>query len=406
MEHNSQPDINIGTCGHVAQGKSTLIKSITGISPMRYKSEKLKNLTIKLGYANSIIYKCNCDGFNSYKCNIKEKICNKCGSEYQKQKNISFVDCPGHQSFMGTMLNGACLMDVALLVISASDECPQPQTVEHLKALTVMGVKKIIILQNKIDLVNREGALKSLKEIKKFVNGTIAENSPIIPISAQLGININIVLHYICQINNIERNINENPRMVIVRSFDINNPNIDYKKMKGGVIGGSLTQGKLKIGDKIVIKPGLKIGNEYKKIPSEIISIKSDEIFLDEAVPGGLVGIELTIDPFLTSSDKLIGNFLELKEIKDENISSITLEYHQLKDTHKIKKNENLILNIYSSNIQAKIVSKYKEGDQKFIKLCDFSKPVYTGKGENITLLQRFDNRNHLFGFGIVKDIN
>ena len=114
----------------------------------------------------------------------------------------------------------------------------------------------------------------------------------------------------------------------------------------------------------------------------------------------------MTIDPFLTSSDKLIGNFLELQEIKDENISSITLEYHQLKDTHKIKKNENLILNIYSSNIQAKIVSKYKEGDQKFIKLCDFSKPVYTGKGEKFTLLQRFDNRNHLFGFGIVKDIN
>ena len=207
MKNNSQPDINIGTCGHVSEGKSTLIKSITGISPMRYKSEKLKNLTIKLGYANSIIYQCKCPDYNSYKCNVEELICSECNSEFQERKNISFVDCPGHQSFMGTMINGACLMDVALLVISANNPCPQPQTTEHLKALTVMGVEKIIILQNKIDLVDKEGALKSLKEIKNFIKGTIAENSPIIPISAQLNININILLEHISKIGKIERDI-------------------------------------------------------------------------------------------------------------------------------------------------------------------------------------------------------
>ena len=194
--------------------------------------------------------------------------------------------------------------------------------------------------------------------------------------------------------------------MVIVRSFDINKPNIDYNQIKGGVIGGSLIKGKLKIGDKVTIKPGIKIGKEYKKISSEIISIKSDEIFLNEAIPGGLIGVELSIDPFLTTSDKLIGNFIELEEIKHDEIKSITLEYHQLKDSHKIKKNESLILNIYSSNIQAKISSKYKQDNKKFIKLCEFNKPVYTDKGENITILQRVDNRNHLFGFGIVQEIN
>tara|TARA_Y100000991_G_scaffold215609_1_gene206839 strand:- start:3328 stop:4542 length:1215 start_codon:yes stop_codon:yes gene_type:complete len=401
-----QPDLNIGTCGHVAEGKSSLIKAITGISPMRYKSEQLKNLTIKLGYANSLIYKCNCEGYTAYKCNIKDEICNKCNKKYIIQKNISFVDCPGHESFMGTMLNGACLMDVALLVISANNSCPQAQTVEHLKALSVMNVKNIIILQNKLDLVSKEKALDNLQEIKKFIKGTIAENSPIIPISAQFGININIVLKHICDINNIKRNIDSPPKMVIVRSFDINKPNIDYNQIKGGVIGGSLLQGKLKKGDKITIKPGIKIGNNYIKISSEIISIKTDNIDLQEALPGGLIGIELLIDPFLTSSDKLIGNFIELDDEKDKNIQSLTLEYQQLKDSHKIKKNENIILNIYSANIQGKISSKYKQGEQRFIKITNFNKPVYTDQGENITLLQKINNRNCLFGFGIVKEIN
>lgn len=401
-----QPDLNIGTCGHVAEGKSSLINAITGISTMRYKSEKMKNLTIKLGYANSVIYKCNCKGYESYKCNVKEKICNICNSEYITKKNISFVDCPGHESFMGTMLNGACLMDVALLVISANNTCPQAQTIEHLKALSVMNIKNIIILQNKLDLVSKEKALNNLKEIKKFIKGTIAETSPIIPISAQLGININILLKYICELKNIERNIDSSPRMVIVRSFDINKPNIEYNQIKGGVIGGSLLQGKLKKGDKISIKPGIKIGNSYKKISSEIISIKTDNIDLQEALPGGLIGIELLIDPFLASSDKLIGNFIELDDEPDKNIQSLTLEYQQLKDSNKIKKNEDIILNIYSANIQGKISSKYKEGEQKFIKITDFNKPVYTDQGENITLLQRINNRNCLFGFGIVKEIN
>jgi translation initiation factor 2 subunit 3 len=403
---NCQPDLNIGTCGHVSEGKSTLIKSITGISPMRYKSEKIKNLTIKLGYANSIIYKCECQDYNAYKCNVKEKVCNLCGKNYTTQKNISFVDCPGHQSFMGTMLNGACLMDVALLVISANNKCPQPQTLEHLKALTVMNVNKIIILQNKIDLVSRDQAIHNLKEIKEFVKGTIAENSPIIPISAQLNININILLKHISNIENIKRDIDKSPRMIIVRSFDINNPNIEYQKIKGGVIGGSIIQGKLKIGDKITIKPGIKIGNDYKKISSEIISMRTDDTNLEEAKPGGLIGIELLIDPFLTSSDKLIGNFIELEENLDKEINSMILEYHQLKDSHKIKKNENIILNIYSANIQAKIISKYKTENKNFLTLSNFSKPVYTGEGENITILQRIENRNHLFGYGIVQKIN
>ena len=332
--------------------------------------------------------------------------CNLCGKNYTTQKNISFVDCPGHQSFMGTMLNGACLMDVALLVISANNKCPQPQTLEHLKALTVMNVNKIIILQNKIDLVSRDQAIHNLKEIKEFVKGTIAENSPIIPISAQLNININILLKHISNIENIKRDIDKSPRMIIVRSFDINNPNIEYQKIKGGVIGGSIIQGKLKIGDKITIKPGIKIGNDYKKISSEIISMRTDDTNLEEAKPGGLIGIELLIDPFLTSSDKLIGNFIELEENLDKEINSMTLEYHQLKDSHKIKKNENIILNIYSSNIQAKIISKYKTENKKFLTLSNFSKPVYTGEGENITILQRIENRNHLFGFGIVQKIN
>ena len=94
---------------------------------------------------------------------------------------------------MATMLSGAAIMDGAILVIAADEPCPQPQTREHLAAAEVSGIKNLIIVQNKIDIVDEKRALESYKEIKNFVKGTVAEKAPIIPISAQRGINIDVL---------------------------------------------------------------------------------------------------------------------------------------------------------------------------------------------------------------------
>ena len=130
-----QATINIGTIGHVAHGKSTVVKAISGVQTVRFKTEKVRNITIKLGYANAKIFKCSsvkCLRPGNYRANGSatgdEPICDKCGSTMVLQRHVSFVDCPGHDILMATMLNGAAVMDAALLLIAGNESCPQPQT--------------------------------------------------------------------------------------------------------------------------------------------------------------------------------------------------------------------------------------------------------------------------------------
>src|ERR1700744_3871063 len=94
---------------------------------------------------------------------------------------------------MSTMLNGAAVMDAALLLIAGNEPCPQPQTREHLAAVEIMKLKHLLILQNKIDLVKEKEAAAQYDEILNFIRGTVADGSPIIPISAQLKYNIDVV---------------------------------------------------------------------------------------------------------------------------------------------------------------------------------------------------------------------
>ncbi|KAH3735665.1 hypothetical protein DPMN_042200, partial [Dreissena polymorpha] len=201
-----QATINIGTIGHVAHGKSTLVKAISGVQTVRFKNEKVRNITIKLGYANAKIYKCDnetCPRPGCYRsCSSSKEDsfpCDRlgCAGRFRLLRHVSFVDCPGHDILMATMLNGAAVMDAALLLIAGNESCPQPQTSEHLAAVEIMKLKHILILQNKIDLVKESQAKEQYGQILAFVKGTIAEGAPVIPISAQLKYNIDVVCEYI-----------------------------------------------------------------------------------------------------------------------------------------------------------------------------------------------------------------
>lgn len=86
-------------------------------------------------------------------------------------RHVSFVDCPGHDILMATMLNGAAVMDAALLLVAANETCPQPQTSEHLAAVEIMKLEHLIILQNKVDLIKEQQALEHQKSIAAFVKG-------------------------------------------------------------------------------------------------------------------------------------------------------------------------------------------------------------------------------------------
>ena len=240
-----QATINIGTIGHVAHGKSTIVKAISGVKTVKHSAELVRNITIKLGYANAKIYKCNkCPRPKCYKSFGSSKSDNPkcenegCDGQLQLLRHVSFVDCPGHDILMATMLTGAAVMDAALLLIAANETCPQPQTSEHLAAIELMKLKKVFILQNKIDLVRDSAATDHYKEILQFIQCTIADGSPIIPVSAQLGYNIDVLCENL--VKNIpipERLFLEPPRLIVIRSFDVNKPGTIIDKIKGGFAG-------------------------------------------------------------------------------------------------------------------------------------------------------------------------
>ena len=311
-----QATINIGTIGHVANGKTILVFQISGILTTRHKIEKERNITYVLGYANAKLYKCpKCPQPECYKSAGSDADdhlkCDKCNEELELLRHVSFVDCPGHDILMATMLNGAAVMDAALLLIASNEICPQPQTIEHLAAVECIDLQNIIIIQNKIDLVKEENAKEHYAQIKKFVQGTKAAKSPIIPISAQLKYNIDAVIYHLCNIPIPKRDFISPPRFIVVRSFDTNKPGAEPEKLQGGVAGGTLMKGILKLGEIVEIRPGIpqKVQDKYVSVTpiySRIISLKAEENDLIYAIPGGLIGVGLKINPYLTRENSLV----------------------------------------------------------------------------------------------------
>jgi len=159
---------------------------------------------------------------------------------------------------MATMLNGAAVMDAALLLVAGNETCPQPQTSEHLAAVEIMRLENIIILQNKVDLVKPDAATAQHEQIRKFVAGTVADSAPVIPISAVLKHNIDVVCEFLCHRIPVPlRDFTSVCRLIVIRSFDVNKPGQDVTDLRGGVAGGSILQGVLRVGDEIEVRPGI-----------------------------------------------------------------------------------------------------------------------------------------------------
>jgi translation initiation factor 2 subunit 3 len=420
-----QATINIGTIGHVAHGKSTVVKAISGVHTVKFQNEKVRNITIYLGYANAKIYKCpKCpipDAYKSYTSSKEDtpKCPNTdCTEVLQLVRHVSFVDCPGHDVLMATMLTGAAVMDAAMLLIAGNMPCPQPQTSEHLAALEIMKLNSIIILQNKIDIIFKEekAAVKNYEEIKAFTKGTRAEFSPIIPISAQLKYNVDAVCQYIAEYIPVPlRDLTSSPQLIVIRSFDINRPGEEVDHLKGGVAGGSILKGVLKIGDEVEIKPGIVVkdfqGNiQCTAIRSRIVSLLAEQNDLLYAVPGGLIGVGLKIDPSLTKSNRLVGNVLGHPGKLPDVFTLIEISYHLLKklvgvksDTtsnkvHKITKGEILLINVRSNSTGGRVENM----TEKSIKITLIGAPCCAEIGEKVSISRKIENKWRLIGWGII----
>ncbi|KUG21254.1 eukaryotic translation initiation factor 2 gamma subunit [hydrocarbon metagenome] len=405
------PSANIGLVGHVDHGKTTLVSKMTGTWTDRHSEEIKRGISIRLGYADATFYICEgCEGSDAY---VNSPECPACGTKARAFRTVSFVDAPGHETLMATMLSGSALMDGAMLVIAANEACPQPQTKEHLMALELVGIRNIVIVQNKIDVVSQAEALEHYKQIKRFVRGTIAEHAPIVPVSAQRGINLGALIQALDEhIPEPERNPDVDPMMLIARSFDINKPGCSWRDVKGGVIGGSLVRGHLREGDDIEIRPGRQIQVEnrvkWDPITTKITSINTGSTRVAEATPGGLLGVGTKLDPALTKSDALAGQVAghagKLPPVWDRMKFDVTLMERVVgadseQAIEPLKHKEPLMLSVGTAVTVGVIVNARKNQVEVLLK-----RPVCAEVGARIAISRQLGGRWRLIGMGTLTE--
>lgn len=411
MKVRSQPEVNIGLVGHVDHGKTTLTEALSGVWTDTHSEEIKRGITIKLGYADSEFYRC-------LKCGDPKGYCTKakcpiCGGKTEYIRAVSFVDAPGHETLMATMLSGGAIMNGALLLIAANEKCPQPQTREHLMALDFIGVKNVVIVQTKIDLVTREKAVESQRNIREFVKGTVAENAPIVPVSAHFNANLDVLIKTIDEeIPTQEHLLEVDLRMFIARSFDVNKPGTVYKELKGGVLGGSLITGKVSVGEEIEIRPGIKVEEKgssiitFRPLITKVTSLISGGKSRKSLHPGGLSALGTDLDPHLTKSDSLIGSVLGKPGTLPPIIEKLRVETHLmdllvgLKDEIKvenIRTNEVLMLNIGTATTVGIVTSAHGNIAEMNLRMT-----VCAEEGQRVAISRRVGNKFRLIGYGIM----
>jgi len=393
-----QAELNIGMLGHVDHGKTTLTSALTGKWTDTHSEEIKRGISIRLGYADFKVFLCpKCGEYSA-----TEKCA--CGGKGAFKRKISIIDAPGHETLMTAVIAASNILDGALFLIAANEECPQPQTVEHLIILESMGVKNLIVVQTKIDLVSKEKALENHAQIKKFLKGTIAENAPIVPISANYRLNLNNLLKQIeSSIPTPERKEDSPLRMYISRSFDVNRPGTGIDDLKGGVLGGSVVQGSLNANDKVEIRPGIVRKEGGKPIPMlcEAKAIMEETESLPAAHPGGLIAIGTTLDPAITKSDALVGSVIGKPGSLPDATDAVRIKYSLLKRTDveipPLRDGEPIVVNVHTATCVGAIV-----GLAKGIATIKLKKPVVVEPGMRAALSKRVGQRWRLAGWGEV----
>jgi translation initiation factor 2 subunit 3 len=399
-----QPVINIGMIGHVSDGKSTIIKSLTGIITQKHSQEKIKNITIKLGYANAKIAKCNvCNApecYASFRSSEYNYICKYCNNKMTLINHVSFVDCPGHNQLLSTMINGTSVMDYTLLIESVANKIiPAPQTIEHLLLINKLKIKNIATIINKIDLCKPDRVYECIDDYNKFCNKSNLNTNMIVPISATFGINMDILCEILGNLEIPKRNIDSKVKLIIIRSFNINKPDTQIDDIKGGVVGGTIIEGQIKVNDELLLLSPIIINNKYKPLTCKVVSINSDVNKLDKAISGGLLGIMLDIDPALSSDNNLVGNVLINKDFTDyvitQNFNIILIDINN----NIFDINKTYIVNINSNILNCKITQLDREENKEINIRLD--KPIYIEKQDKV-IISEDKNGLHIVGYGYI----
>jgi translation initiation factor 2 subunit 3 len=407
MKVPRQPEVNIGLVGHVDHGKTTLTQALTGEWTDRHSEELKRGISIKLGYADAAFYKCpKCPEPTGYSV---EPVCPSCGGEAKFLRAVSFVDAPGHETLMETMLSGAAIMDGALLLVAANEHCPQPQTREHLYALDIIGVRKVVVVQNKIDLLSAESAEENEREIVEFLKGSPISGAPIVPVSANHKVGIDALIGAIeATIPTPPRDVAKPPLMYVARSFDVNRPGTRPRDLRGGVLGGSLLQGRITLGEEIEIRPGRSGGTNggSESLSTKVTSIVSGGQEWDELRPGGLAALGTSLDPSLAKGDGLTGRLIgtagtlppvsQKIRIKATLLDLVLGAQREIK-VEKIRTSEMLAITVGTTVASGKVTSA--RGDEVELAL---NRAVTVFPGSRVAISRRL-NAWRLIGFGIVE---
>jgi len=396
----NQPITNIGMLGSVSDGKSSTVYQLTGTKTQKHSSELKRNITIKPGYANMKIYKDKYDNLISSNStdNVYGDLIN----------HISFVDCPGHYELIMTMLSNIDLMQGAIVIVSAAEPISKkPQLLQHLIAIKMANFKNVIICLNKLDLVSKEVVLRRKQELDDLLEKLNIIPKAIIPICVNKKLGLNFLLENIMKFFSPNKiNSSNTPQFRVSRSFDINRKNINYLDIEGGVIGGSLISGNLKVGDTIEIRPGIiqKKDDSFQCIPlkSKVLSLQTDTTKLDTIIPGGLIGIGTDIDPYYCKNDNLVGNIIGLEGTLPEVYSEIKLklEYNFINfdenNEWNPEVNEKINLQISTNNLNG--IINHIDNNILSIK---FNKPICIDKSMMI-ILSRINAKKviEIIGYG------
>jgi selenocysteine-specific elongation factor len=241
----------VGTAGHIDHGKTALVKALTGIDADRLKEEKARGITIDLGFA------------------------------YWPQANgdvIGFVDVPGHERFVHTMIAGASGIDFVLLVVAA-DDAVMPQTAEHLAIIDLLGIGQGIVVLSKADLADDERRSVASAQIRSVLAGTTLADSPIVPVSAMTGEGIEALKGHLQEAAQAlrQRSANGLFRLSVDRSFTLAGA--------GTVVTGTVLSGAVSVGDQVVISPSGR--------PARVRSIHAQNRPSDQGMAGQRCALNL-----------------------------------------------------------------------------------------------------------------
>ena len=240
----------IGTAGHIDHGKTALVQALTGVDTDRLKEEKARGITVDLGFAYV----------------------------GQGARVTGFVDVPGHERFVHTMLAGASGIDFALLVVAADDGV-MPQTREHLAILDLLGIGRGIVVLSKADLADAERRAEVAGEIRATLAGTSLEGAPILPVSVRTGEGVEALKLALAHAEEGTPAPGERGafRLAVDRSFTLSGA--------GTVVTGTVLSGAVSVGDGVVVSPG--------GIPARVRSIHAQNRPAERGVAGQRCALNL-----------------------------------------------------------------------------------------------------------------